>query len=265
MIGTPERSLDGEKMNTILRNAITKLAEKAGYTIIPTWRMKGLDFSNYLASLFHHYAIDCVFDVGANKGQYGSFLRQHVGFTGTILSFEPVEKNISALKTETAVDPKWFVYGHALGSENTRSRLNVMKSDVFSSFLTPVHDDVTAFKGQNEIDHVEVVEVKRLDDIVESLRQAHPFTNVYLKLDTQGHDLEVVKGAGAALQYVKCLQSEISMRKIYRDMPDYTTSLEVFEDLGYVVSNMFPVTIVDFEAIEFDCVMVRHKGTVQEV
>jgi hypothetical protein len=51
----------------------------------------GLKFEQIqIAKLFQALKIDCVFDVGANEGQYARMLRSEVGYTGPIVSFEPV-------------------------------------------------------------------------------------------------------------------------------------------------------------------------------
>ena len=45
--------------------------------------------ADYLRRLFRHLSVDLVIDVGANEGQFGTFLRERVGYAGRIASFEP--------------------------------------------------------------------------------------------------------------------------------------------------------------------------------
>src|SRR3954447_3365642 len=57
--------------------------------------------------LFEQLQPDCVFDVGANVGQYASALRESLGFAGTILSFEPNPAAFEKLSRASAGDAHW--------------------------------------------------------------------------------------------------------------------------------------------------------------
>jgi FkbM family methyltransferase len=57
----------------------------------------------------------------------------------------------------------------------------------------------------------ESVPVQRFDEFLHRFRVDHPVKNIFLKLDTQGWDLEVIKGAGDVLVDVRALQSEVSL------------------------------------------------------
>ena len=65
----------------------------------------------HLRRFFHHFSVDCVFDVGANRGQYARMLRSKVGFQGDIISFEPVPELVNELEQISASDPHWHVAG----------------------------------------------------------------------------------------------------------------------------------------------------------
>lgn len=77
-------------MRSRLINIAHKTLRQFGYELIPSWRLDSLELANHLRELFNFLDIKCVLDVGANKGQYRDFLRQHVGYKGLILSFEPI-------------------------------------------------------------------------------------------------------------------------------------------------------------------------------
>src|SRR5262249_52923903 len=146
--------------------------------------------------------IDCVLDVGANRGQYHDFLRERVGFEGWIISFEPVARALGLLRDRAARDPRWVIEGYALGSEPGRHPMNVMDPDFLSSFRAPDYSKLRLYAQRDVFDHVESVDTRTLDSALAELRQRHPLNNLYLKLDTQGFDLEIIRGAATTLPSV---------------------------------------------------------------
>ncbi|MEK9970361.1 MAG: FkbM family methyltransferase, partial [Ferrovibrio sp.] len=58
-----------------LKTWIRNTSRALGYDIIPLRDVKDRDFAIHLGQLFRFLQIDCVFDVGANTGQYHDFLR----------------------------------------------------------------------------------------------------------------------------------------------------------------------------------------------
>jgi FkbM family methyltransferase len=198
--------------------------------------------------------------VGANEGQYGKSLRK-LGFSGYIFSFEPVAETYSKLKAEAESDPRWRVYNFALGSENCVKEINVFGASVFNSFLCPAATpkDVYSHPDFNTFNH-QMVSVKTLDSVYdEVVEQIEDECRPFIKLDTQGFDLEVVKGGKAVLGKMLGLQVELSFVPIYDEMPDYVSSLKTFELLGFHVTNFFPVSN-ELPPIEFDCVMIAAKA-----
>ncbi|MGH7384245.1 MAG: FkbM family methyltransferase [Candidatus Rokuibacteriota bacterium] len=243
-------------MTKVLTSLLRRAVRAAGYKIIP--RRDNHAFASHLRVLFARMGIDCVLDVGANLGQYRQFLRKEVGYTGHIASFEPQAACLRELETRARRDPLWTIYGFALGSEGGQQSLNVMRESAFTSFLPPDSSVVPKFMHLNTIAHVETVVVKRLDDVIDEIRATSGGRSMYLKLDTQGYDLEVIKGASAALASVAALQTEISVQPIYDRMPDWLTSLRILKEHGLDVTGLFPVSQdPQLRVIEFDCVAVN--------
>ena len=241
----------------------------SGYYIAADWRrddwrnpsvLKELAFADHLRRLFANLRTDCVLDVGANAGQYAQFLREQVGFGGTILSFEPASETYGRLLSTAKGDDHWKVFHMGLGRENARREINLMKMSQCSSFLDPSPHLSGHLKEASIVDGVEIVEVRRLDGMLSDLKAEFGFERPYLKLDTQGFDLEVIAGVGARLAEISALQSEMSIQPIYRGMPNYREALQTLEELGFRISGMFPVVVSDHAIIEFDCVMVRGTG-----
>jgi FkbM family methyltransferase len=215
-----------------------------------------------LKRLFEALGIDFVVDVGANKGQYRDFLREVVGFQGGIASFEPDPALVEVLRGRARRDHRWQVFGLALSSTSGTANFNVMAESQFNSFLTPRTDTTGSIARQNRIHTSCVVETKTLDEVVPLLEAKYGFRCPYLKMDTQGHDLEVIRGARKTIEQFGALQTEASVRPIYDGMPDYRTTIRTLEDHGFVLSGMYSVTDECFPVLlEFDCVMVNSTRT----
>ena len=246
-------------MQKNLTKFITKLAHNMGYSVLPLWKLEDESFAKHLAKVFIHYKIKTVLDIGANQGQYRDFLRERVGFSGTIHSFEPIPHLAEEMRTRSKNDPKWHVHNIALGSSSGDLALNVMARNTFSSFRDPSPTSLTVkeFSAGNSIVEKITVPVHRLDDFISNCIDVS-LKSTYLKIDTQGFDIEVIRGALNFLELVPAMQFELAIQRLYENVPDYYSMLKTVESLGFEISGFFPISNdKSLRAVEFDCVMVR--------
>lgn len=212
---------------------------------------------SHLHSLLSQYRIDCVVDVGANEGGYGRFLRD-LGYAGRICSFEPVASAFGKLSSLAAADPAWSVFDFALGSANATASINVSRFTQMSSFLPATDYGRTNWENL-EVESTQQVEVRTLAQCFEQGLVPHG-GNVLLKMDTQGYDLEVFKGALPVLDRIACMQSEMSLIPLYQGMPDFSQALDAYRAEGFVVAGFFPITRNAALALnEVDCTFVRQS------
>ena len=217
--------------------------------------------SNYLIvqqvlNVIQRYGVNAVLDVGANRGQYARSLRR-AGYRGHIVSFEPVGPDFAELSRRAARDPKWTVHQLALGRAEGSLEINVAPSGL-SSALTPSEYGGQRYQKLTEA-MTETVPVVRLDEILDDVLAQVPDARPYLKLDTQGFDLEVFAGLGERAKDFVGMQSEVALLRIYEGMPRMPESLAVYEAAGFEVAGMYLVTRErrTARALEFDCLMVR--------
>jgi FkbM family methyltransferase len=252
-------------MLKIVKDSVLKVSRAFGYDIVPLREMKERDFALHLGELLNHLEIDCVLDVGANVGQYHDFLRNKVLFEGPIVSFEPVSRHVALMKQRAHEDPHWDIEPYALGAKEGSLDINVMVSDQFSSFLEPDNSRIHEFEGLNVPSRTETVAVKTVDAMLPELRQRLGFKRPYLKLDTQGFDIEVLEGARQSLPGIPALQSEASVIGIYKGMPGYVETIRYLGDKGFDITGLYPVSRDrSMRLIEFDCVMINRSVAAAE-
>jgi FkbM family methyltransferase len=237
---------------------LRSILNRFGYEISKGDYLELKAFEWHLRNLFTSLNIDCVLDVGANTGGYRNFLRNRVGFEGTIISFEPVKKNVEQLINLAKTDSNWIIYDFALGSEDTENEINIMKSDQMCSFLSPNSAIINELRENNTIMDKELVSIRKLDSIMPILKEQHKLHNIYLKIDTQGFDLEVIKGAEKTLPLVCALQTEVSIIPIYENMPPFFEIHKFLAERNFDITGLFPVSRDSHQrVIEFDCVMLN--------
>jgi len=212
----------------------------------------------HLRRFFAYFGVDCVFDVGANEGQYATMLREAVGFKGPIISYEPIPEIAEALKAKSSVDRSWYVESLALDREPGPAMFNVMVGSQCSSFRKPSADQLGFFDEWNVVR--EEVEVMRTTIAAELPRWEAKlgFRRPYLKMDTQGNDLAVVEGAGDTLSTFVGLQSELAIRKLYEGAVGFAETIEAYRAKGFELSALVPNNAGTFPVlVEIDCVMFR--------
>jgi len=246
-------------MHPILTPAPLRAARRLGYVIVPAWRLDAFQLAQYLTRLFALLRIDCVLDVGAHEGEYGDFLRGSCGYTGLIVSFEPNPEAAPALARRAAADPRWVVERVALGAAPGQAEFHIMADPQFSSFLRPTAADEARFAAYNRIVRSLPVEVRTVDAVLAELRARFGIRAPYLKLDTQGYDLEVVKGASQSLPAIRALQTEVYLRRIYEQAPAFDEAIKWLQGLGFAVGCIAPTNATAHFPIlcDMDCVMVN--------
>lgn len=214
----------------------------------------------HLAWVLQKLRIDCVLDVGANRGQFARRVRE-LGFAGRIASFEPVPHLLADLRVAASQDPGWSVHPYALGDEDGSAEINV--AGKMSSMLEP-SEFGREWATKLRESHTETVELRRLDSVFDEATTGLANPRILLKLDTQGYDLQAFRGAGQRQADVLALQSEVACVPIYEGMPRMPEQLAEYESAGFEVSAMFPVSRhrKSMRVIEYDALMVRSEGTV---
>lgn len=241
----------------VVKHAISRALALRGYQIVKRQDVHSL--KEHLLYVLADQRVDCVIDVGAHRGDYGSFLRA-AGYRGPIVSFEPVESSYRELVRNSAADPTWSAERLALGSRDELREIAVASSADFSSFRSFTRFGSDAFANETRVDHSESVRICRLDSILSQVVPAGA-ARIFLKLDTQGWDVEVLQGACGCLDRIVALQLEVSARPIYEGMPTYLDALGYATSLGFQLTDAVPV-VRDRRnrVIEFDCVLVRELG-----
>jgi FkbM family methyltransferase len=250
-----------------LKKAIAGIARNCGYEIIPCYQLPQAPLARHLQEIFARLEIDLVVDVGAHFGEYVRFLRDVVGYTGPILSVEPIGENFKILKRTHQSDRNWTGVNIALGPESTRMTINVTRDTQFASFNSPSTTGLLATGNAQmcanaSVERTEEVDVRRLDELLVKYCGERRDAKIYLKLDTQGFDLQVVSGIGEWKNRILAMQSEVSMMPLYEGMPTFAESIETFSRLGFDVTGLFPVSRDErLRVIEFDCTLISKRGS----
>jgi FkbM family methyltransferase len=244
----------------MMRDSLDRLFRRRGVRVVREPSLGLVAGDVYLSRLTREFAFDFVFDIGANAGQYAWKLRTDVGYTGHILSVEPIPELISQLRAAFANDPDWSHMACALDRAEGTTEFNVMEGSQFSSILTATAEFEGSFKGKTRISKRIQVPVRRFDAVFREMQQEHGFSNPFLKLDTQGTELRILEGATDVLPQIPAIQMEISFATIYDDAPDFYQMFQFMADSGYELSGLFPNNYGHFpRLLEMDAVFVRRE------
>jgi FkbM family methyltransferase len=235
----------------------------------PLWKLKHAMFSiahrhelvEYMQAelgvQLRRNAIDLVLDVGANVGQFGRSLRR-IGYQGDIVSFEPIPDNVQTLKRSTQGDAGWTIQQFALGETDGSDTLRVTRDTAFSSLRTPSTYAQENFAAGAAVDAEITVNVRRLDRLLPALLPAYQERKVHLKIDTQGTDLLVLRGARDILPQVASLQIEVGLMPLYEEHTPYASVLAEVSAMGFALTGFFPVARdTRGRVVDADCLFRR--------
>ena len=183
-----------------------------------------------------HFGIDLVLDVGADTGEWVRTIRR-LGYRGRVVSFEPLRASYAALRASSAADPLWETVQTALGNCDGSATMHIAGNAHSSSLrgMLPAHLEAapqSAYVGTEE------VAIRRLDSVfAEHRRDAR---SVYLKIDTQGAEQDVLAGATKALGEIVGLQLEMSLVPLYEGQLLFQDLYARVASAGFTLMSLEP-------------------------
>lgn len=193
------------------------------------------------AAILASEGLDLVIDVGAHAGEYGTALRAD-GYRGPILSFEPVGSQFARLSAAAAGDDAWECRNRAAGSRAETATINVSGNDGFSSSLLAMNEAHERAVGDSRYERSETIEVVGLDEELAGFDRSR--RHAYLKVDTQGFEHEVIRGAAGMLAGCRAVELELSLTPLYEGQ------LLVGEMIGLMREHGFRPTHLEPEFVD---------------
>ena len=180
------------------------------------------------------FHIDLLLDVGANAGQYVRNIRD-LGYTGRIVSFEPLSAAFELLRENADRDPAWDIRNFALGSAEEKLEIHIAENSWSSSLLNVNDNHVSAMPSARSVGS-ETIEVKTLDSAYEGIDQGEQ--NILLKIDTQGYEKRVLEGGLKTLERVKLMQLEMSFVPLYDGQPLFAEMYDWICEHGFQLATL---------------------------
>jgi FkbM family methyltransferase len=234
-----------------LKVPVQRTLGRLGYSLVPT----PVAYADFVKGLLARQAIELLLDVGANQGQYAVAFRDR-GFTGRIISFEPMQEAYERLARAARDDPRWTTRNVALGDTAGVCPLHVAANSVSSSLLPMADLHLQAEPASREV-RVERVSVATLDD---ALSDEPASTRLWLKLDVQGYEERVLGGASRVVTQAQVVQCELSTRQLYEGQSHWVSVLTRLDAEGFSPVYILPgfSSATTGELLQFDLVMARH-------
>lgn len=215
-------------INSVLRRLFTRVG--LGVIRYPNETLRGR------MSLLKYYEIDLLFDVGANTGQYAGAMRDF-GFTGRIVSFEPLRQAYDKLQAQAAKDSKWEAVHSAIGDTDGDIEINVAGNSQSSSIFAMLPTHVQSAPNSAYIGK-EKVRIARIDSIINQYYRSGE--KLFLKVDTQGFEKKVLEGAAQSLPNIAGIQLEMSIVALYEGESLFVEMIELLEKWGYSLCSLEP-------------------------
>jgi FkbM family methyltransferase len=234
---------------------VRRLARRAGLDIrrYPPRHLSENTLAWQIQRIIQRSDVYAVVDVGAHHGEFATMMRSQIGWRGPILSFEPSSASFRELTTNMSADAAWSGHRVALGAAAGAGILNVFESTNLNSLHR--QSDLGAEQLDMDVNELEAIEIVRLDDI------DLPSGPILLKIDTQGHDLEVLQGAAAALERTTAIVVEVRNRSIYHGAPLLTQMIDELSAREFELASLHPL-LMDADGlrvIEFDAVFLARR------
>jgi FkbM family methyltransferase len=234
--------------------ALQVLEQPGALTGMLSWKVFSLSSFKINAALAKHQAtFNTIFDIGANEGQF-TLAAAHRFPMAQIYAFEPVPDTFQALVDNVRGHGQVHLNNCAIG--NTKGRIKFYRNNYTQvSSALPIHNENNHPNyDQSDTRQIEV-DIHPLDEVTANLKLRSP---ALLKIDAQGYEKEILRGAQTFLRGVDYILFEASFVHLYDQQPLFDEMHAYVKELGYVLVAPLDVHAgKDLALIEMDVLYRR--------
>lgn len=209
-----------------------------------------------LLELLKKENLNVIFDIGANVGTW-TLLAKAIHPAAQVHAFEPLQKHAACFRSFVEGVANVELHQVALGPSNSKSVLRELSFSDASSVL-PLAEAGRAQWGLSDVEQ-SVVEMRRLDDYVAQNQLPQPDL---IKLDVQGFELEVLRGAPATIAAAKAVIAEVSFKEFYTGQCRFDEVVTYLAESGFYL-RAFGAGIPVGKALAQCDVLFWHDGLLE--
>lgn len=185
---------------------------------LPSLKNNRLELLQLMQSLNEHISnIDLLIDVGCNEGLFTKTFRMFKKFDNAIL-IEPNEILIPKIKENTNIIENAFIQNVALSHSVEEVEYYYHKDSQMNSLIKSDDTKLSRdFGNDKEIDTRKIRTITLDISIRDSDIDLDEFSDIFLKLDTQGNEIDILKGGVHSLKKVKYCLVEYMVSSPYMD------------------------------------------------
>lgn len=206
------------------------------------------------APWFREAGIRTVLDVGAHKGEFSSTIRALFPHA-RIYAFEPLPDCCAMLSNRMRKGGCFQAFPVAIGKTHEQITLWRSRYAKSSSVLTMAVLHKESFPWSAENTPIRVQQ-RALDEYLEQLQLDE---KVLLKIDVQGYEAQVLRGATELLKRVTCVLLEVSFRPLYEGQGTFAEVHGLLQAAGFSYSGNLEqlCSPVDDSILQADALFVR--------
>jgi FkbM family methyltransferase len=172
-----------------------------------------------------------IIQVGANSGQEVGLFKK---FTNNIILIEPIPQLANYLNQ---IHPDCLVIPHGLGSTNTQMDLYLASNRGESSSVLKPINHITYYPDIEFNDSVKI-HIKTFESLIEEYNIDMNNYNILIS-DTQGYDLEVIKGFGNYIKIFELIIAEYINSDLYENDASLEDITNYLSPMGFELTNTY--------------------------
>ncbi len=194
------------------------------------------------------FNIKCVYDIGANKGNWTkAFLPKIPNAQFILFEANPNHSRPVALDQKH----KWFNVALTKPGVKTVDFYSITGTgDSYYKEQTRHYDDCTPI----------LLPAKTLDELAQENRLPYP---QLIKLDTQGSELDILRGGTDIIKEAEIIVSEIAILPYNEGAPTFTEYVKFFDNINYVPVGVEGIHFANGMLVQLDIVFLRKDTKVK--